>query len=350
MGRIKWKLTKMTFFQQIRNYIVFFILFGLWSAWEDSKYTLQINLSSFLSITIVFGEFFSAYFLNKFYTFNSLSNIVANLIYIFIITSNLIMVIESFYKKGAQTKFIQNMTHIDHLFNTKLKVTVPYYKEKGEIFMWCLIMSLIVFLNHIIFAWYMYHLNLNIQFYFVALYSYSVVNLLRPIQLTFFICLLRSRLILINEELKGIQNVINAQSSNVNQRKSNGYNIRNGLILEENSINNRLMTLKLIYEELFESCELINEAFGWSLLANTTGTFTDFISHSYWGYMCRHNFGKLIITINFFASKITTLGTLAFYCSSCFQQVSFLNNSIKLNLFCKRQAIFILESSSWSQS
>lgn len=318
----------MAFFKQMQNYILFFILFGLWSTWKNLKYKIQIRVCSFLSIILVLVGFSVAY-IYKFYNFNSLSNTLANLIYIFIVITHLIIVVESIYRKYAQTKLIQNLSLVDYLFNTKSNVIVSYNKEKCEIFIKCsILVSVLIFVN-LIFILYTYFQNLHFNFFYVKMFSYSLMHL-RSWQITFFVHLLRIRLILINDELKNIQNELRVQFNDVNQSDDN-CSVRQDMISTNLSINDRLMNLKRIYGELYEVCELINRVFGWSLLTNTTVTFINFTSISYWGYICRYNFGRLIISFNILVPMITTLGMLTFHCSSCFQRVSYLNFQLDSN-------------------
>lgn len=327
-GSVK-RIKNMAFFKQMQNYILLFILFGLWSTWENLKYKIQIRVCSFLCIIIVLVGFSIAY-IYKFYNFNSLSNTLANLLYIFIVITHLIIVVESIYQKDAQAKLIQNLSIVDHLFNIKSNVNISYHKDKCELFRKCSVLVLVLILINLIFILYTNFLSLYFNFYYVTMYSYSMMHL-RLIQITFFVHLLRSRLILINVELKDIQNELRVQFNNVNQ--SDDCCARQDLISTNLSINDRLMNLKRIHGELYESCELINSTFGWSLLTNTMETFINFTANSYWGYMCRNNFGRLIIAITVLVPMTTTLGTLAYNCSSCFQHVSYFNIHLDFNQF-----------------
>lgn len=310
----------MVFFKQMRIYFFFFIFFGLWSTWENLKYKLQIKVCSFFSIALVFVWSLTAYFLNNFYAFNSLSNTVANFMFILIVITHLTIVVESFCQKEAQVKLIQNITLSDQLFNTKLKVIMPYHREKCEIFARGFILILTVLLAKIIIAIYAWDKKLNFSFMYPAIYSILILRL-RSIQILFFVYLLRNRLILINDELKNIQSALNVQ---FNEARSSCCIASKILISSKSSvkisINDRIMYLKQIYKELYESCELINKAFGWSLLSVTTQAFVDFTSNCYWGYLRLQYFRGF--SINLLVPDILLLGTLAFYCSSCFQYVS----------------------------
>lgn len=318
----------MVFFKEMRNYIVFFILFGLWSIWINSKFKIPIRVCSFLSIALVFCGFSSAYFFDKFYASNTLSNVVANLLFIFVIITHSIIIIESISKKKAQTKLIQSLSLADHLFNTKSNVMISYQKERCEIFIRCFVLvSIVIFIN-IFVALYAYYLDLDYKLLYPPMYSYFVLCS-RSAQIIFFISLLRNRLILIVEELKDIQKILNTQSDDVNPRivnprKSDSRHTRIQLAssssLARRSIHDRLLSLKQIYTELYRSCEQIRKAFGWSLLVIITQAFVEFTSNSYWGFLCLNDFKVILIYL--MDSEVILVGALAYYCSSCFEYVS----------------------------
>lgn len=142
------------------------------------------------------------------------------------------------------------------------------------------------------------------------MYSYLVICL-RSIQVIFFVCLLRSRLILIIQELKDIQCALNSMQSN---ELNLSYPLRRFSIID------RLLNMKRIYGELYESCEQISEAFGLSLLIISTQAFFEFTLNFYWGYMCLLDIGDLITYL--LEPEAILVGILAFYCSSCVQYVS----------------------------
>ena len=144
---------------------------------------------------------------------------------------------------------------------------------------------------------------------------------LRSAQIIFFVCLLRSRLILVIKELKDIQNLLNIQSNDINRRKSVGRDTRIQLVLlDGHSIYDRLLSLKQIYAELYRSCEQIRKAFGFSLLVITTQAFVEFTTNSYWGYLRLNDFK--VFFIHLFEPQLILVGVLAFYCSSCHNYVS----------------------------
>lgn len=333
----------------MRAYFLFLILFGLWSTWANSKYKAQIRVCSFVSVALVLICSSTAYFMNNFYVNNSLSNAVINCMYIFVILTHWIIIVESICQKSAQTKLIQNLSLCDEIFKTTLKVMIQYRKEKCKIFTQGFGLISILLIVKIIIALYAWYRNLKFAFMYPAMYTIFILRL-RPIQIIGFVYLLQNRLILIVEELKDIQNT---QSNGINQRKSNCCRTSSDSISSDPSVKcsiyDRLINLKQIYSILYETSQLINQAFGYSLLISSTQIFVDFTSNCYWGYLRLQYFRGH--SINLFFPDILLLCILAFYCTSCFQYVSNLFNrqfgicSVEEDPF-----IVISESSYWSES
>lgn len=192
-----------------------------------------------------------------FYANNSISNAISNLLYILLAMTHLIIVIESIYQKVAQSKFIENLSKFDRLFSSKAKVQISYNNEKIEILKRFCMIATIVIIIYINFLYTTYNRNLYYNFVRVSVFSYITTNL-RAIQLVFLVCLLRRRLILINKELKDIQDVQRIEC-----------NTQCGLISNHLSVNDRIMNLKQMYHELYESCECLNVAFGWSISSSS---------------------------------------------------------------------------------
>lgn len=284
------------FFKQIKYYVVFFISFGLWSSYPNSKYRLLIDVCSFLWMSIVFLSLFLAYYLDKIFPFDSVTNTISNLLYIFLMMTYFITVAESYSQKEAQKNLIQNISRVDFLFSTKLKVKIPYKKEKCELLIRCsAFVSIVVFVNLLFCT---YRKNTYFNFMYATMFSNFVICL-RIIQMIFFVHLLRNRLILINKELKNIQNEFGIMQT-VGKNRREFKNQNTGSDKQRWTLNNlskidRIINAKHIYSELTESFELINKAFGCSLTMITTQSFTKFTANFYWGYFCVHDLNDLII-------------------------------------------------------
>lgn len=308
----------MAFFRQIRVYIVFFIICGHWSLWQNSKYSLQIKLVSLLSIALVIFDFLSVFILDKIYDFNSLSNIIANLWFTAIVNTNLIILFETIYQKKAQANLIRNLSLVDELFSAKSNAMQSYAKEKREIFSRYFALLAIIISVDLTILFYTYYEDIYFNLMYPGMYLNTMMRL-RPIQILFFVYLIRNRLIMVNEELKNIQKAVISSKSNKTLSSNNNH------LSEEQSINCQLLNLKQIYGALYDSCELCRMIFGCGLVAFTMQTFTEFTSNCYWGYVCLNEHNCLLT--NLLVPNILLLGTLAFYCSSCYQNViHYINN------------------------
>lgn len=196
--------------------------------------------------------------------------------YILFDSTHLTIIVESICKKGCQAKLIENLSLCDYIFKTNLHNSFQYRKEKREIFTRGSILISITFLVKIIIATYAWRQKLEFAFMYPVVYSIFILRL-RPIQITFFVYLLRNRLILIIEELKNIQSMLSTQCNDVSQAKPDVCHTENDSTFIR-QLPDRLISLKRIYTELYDSCEQLNQAFGWSITIITMQVFVDFTS------------------------------------------------------------------------
>lgn len=295
--------SKMEFFKHIRSYIVIFIFFGLWTSIEHFKYKQPLRICLAFSLISLFCLFSFTLYSNPFYTFTTISNTVANSLFWLFMLTHLAIVLESISQRKAQTKIIKKFTFVDQLFKTMLNITFPYRQERREILI--IIVTSASVISSIMVAVCVYsYSTYSTGFTFHFMYSTWIIRL-RIIQVIFFVCLLRNRLNLINHQLKNIPNIWNTQDDGEDRTQ----------------IFRMLLNLKRIYGKLFDICELINRAFGLSLLAVMTHSFIDFTSDCYWMYLAKQDYGK----IWFFASAqiqiAIILSSLAHYCSTCYHEV-----------------------------
>lgn len=204
----------MTFFKQIRVYIIIFILFGLFTTFQNDKYKLLLRVHSVFSILIWFCIFSFAVYSNKFYAFTTISNTVANLMYLMISFTHLIIIIESILYSKAQLRTIHKLSRIDQLFKSKLKINVPYKEEKRKIFIRnVIVLSILAGMKGFL-ALYLFYHNRWYCFIWISLYS-QLILYLRFLQILFFLWLMETRLNVINYELKSIQRHQNAPAENI---------------------------------------------------------------------------------------------------------------------------------------
>lgn len=325
-------VAKRTFFDEIRGFIAFFLIFGLWPVWRNSKYNWLLIIYSFFSIFIVFFIFVSAIFVEKVLEKNALSKAVAYSFLYTILITHLIIVVQSLIQRKFQMKLIQKFTHVDRLFHTKLQVLISYRKEKRILFLRFALMLATYIGIKVALMIHLYTIDNPKSFWYHCLYSIWITRL-RCVQVLCFVHLLRARLILVNDKIKEILTARNLYTGN-----GNGWcaisNIRNTTFIldktmPKSSIYDQLLNLKQIYGELYEICEIINVTYGWSLLAILTQCFIDFTRNSYWTFLALQqttaDLSTAIDCISLLIPVVIVLSLFAYYCSSCSRHVSIRN-------------------------
>lgn len=285
---------KTTFVEEMRGFTAFFQIFGLWPTWQTTKYKSLLTIYSICSILSVFVIFLSAIYVNKLLEDNTLSTAVASWFLFTVLATHLIIVLQSLFYRKAQMKLLQKFSQVDRLFNAKLQISMSYRKEKKALFMrFCILLITFVAIKVglLIHLHYMQRLG---SFWYHCLFSVWIMRL-RCFQVLFFVYLLRSRLILINDKLKKLLIVRNSHSGNATNEWHSIADTKNIIFVLDTSSSSAkyitydiLLNVKQIYGELYEICELINVTFGWSLLAIITQCFIDFTSNSYWTFLVRH--------------------------------------------------------------
>lgn len=307
------------FFDQMRNYIVYFQVFGLWSSWKNHKYKMLLKAHSVFPITIVFFSYMSAYFFNQFFEQTTLSSTISTGLFITVLIAHLIITIETFVRCCSQLALVQKFSLVDRMFNTKLLICIPYRKEKWDFFIRNSTLVFFVVSVKIFVIVYTVAEERVINFLYFLMYSNWILHL-RAIQVLFFVYLVRSRLFLIDKEITDVRSALAARLNYKNEWQT--------ILLMQKLAFSRIYHLKQIYGELYEINELINKTFGWSLLALMTQGFLDFIVNCYVVFTVLDaliiDYWALTISIVLLVPNIITISTVAFYCSSCFQSVRML--------------------------
>lgn len=317
---------RVTFFHQIRLFLIFFMIFGIWPSWQNDTYRYPLIAYSIYSISIVFGIFTSAFFVYDVIEENSLSNVVAYSFLLSILATHLIIQIEALFKRNSQMKLITKLDYIDHLFSSCLHVSMPYKRETCALILRMGIFIGILLGIKTVFIVYLQYSDSS-NFWLHNFYSIWIMRL-RCMQVLFFVYLLRARITALSDKMLEILQMNGWQHG----AKRNGKGQMKNVIFVLNSIDpvdsvyEQLYYVKQIYGELFELGSIVSCAFGWSLLAILTQIFIDFVSNSYWTFRALEDvfmdFTKCVDCILLIVSIIFTLGTLAFYCASCTQRVS----------------------------
>lgn len=310
----------MAFFNQNRNFFIFFILFGLWTSWQTSKCKLVLHFYSIFSILQIILNFSLAIIFDRLYNSESLSNIVANFWFILSIFTHLIIVLESIYQNKMQLKLIQSVSIVDRIFAIKLCVKIPYRNEKHRLFMCVFMLMSIEIVTKLFFEIFssLYHKQLHKLFY-VTLHS-ELMIVLKLAQVLFFVSIIDARLGLINKKLIEFQhpNTVQITDKKLFKNKNKKKLTKLRALF---SVYNQLLNLKKIYRELYDICERIGQSFGWSLLMVIVYIFANLSLSSYWVFMNLTIHHDSLFNWIALVRYLTVLGAVAMYCSSCCHHV-----------------------------
>lgn len=308
----------MFFTSRNKHFLGFFALFGLWSSWHNSKIKLLLKIFSVALITLLFIVFSLTVLIDRFRDFTALSNIVFNVLVVFLFVTHLVILLESILKHEAQGKLIKTFSEVDRLFYAEIGTAIPYRSEKYAIFLRLLILTLIEVIVKATIVITLLFSSSDKKFAFFALYSNFIICL-RLVQIICFMYLLQKRVELVNTELMDIHNLISYK--NQIQQTANHETNNKPIRYLRNSMYTRLLSLKRIYGNLFEICEQINETFGWSLLTMVIFIFATVTFELYWAYVSLNDAATALVCLFFSVPICITLGTLAYICSSCCQLV-----------------------------
>lgn len=202
----------------------------------------------------------------------------------------MILILQAFVSRFDLKKILTEIGDIDEIFQIKLHRPIDYTAMKKKYFFK---FSVIMLISKGLLIFLLIFLVLGSRksaclFWLHVSFSLVVVNV-RCVQNIFFVDLLRERLEFINQRLLDISQRNSKQSKLIMYVES--YDPRSkkpGPMREEF---NEVLALKQIYGMIWNASMLLNDCFGWSVLAIVTRSFIGFTSHGYWLFL---GFEKLI--------------------------------------------------------
>lgn len=302
----------MAFFQQMRSYFILFVVLGLWTCWPNSKRKRLLRFYSVFSVALIFLNFITTLIFKRFYSFLTLSDLIANFLFISAVLTHLIIILESIYQNRTQMELLKKFSIVNYLFLKRLRLKLFQHSEKRMIFMRLLLM----FAVQLVFRIFITVLGTNWQwqfdFLYVALFPELIVGF-KLIQILFFVYTMNIHLSMISKQLNRIEN----------STETTRGAFRDGTA--KLSIFKRILVLKQIYGELHDICDRIGITFAWSLLTIILYIFINLTFNSYWVFLNLTQIKNLVLNVILMAPNFIVLSTVAMYCSSSAQQVSLIN-------------------------
>lgn len=308
----------MAFFTQMRSYFILFVLFGFWTCWPNSKYDRLLRCYSVFSVVLVALNFISTLIFKRFYSFLTLSDLIANFLFISAVLTHLIIIIESIYQNKTQMDLLKKFSIVNYLFRKKLKLKLFQYNEKRRIFVRLLVMIIV----QLVFRTFITVLGTNwkwkFDFLYVALFPELIVGF-KLIQILFFVYTMNIHLCLINKQLLCIENSTERVRGLYQDGNLKCDNMKSSTF-------RRIFALKQIYGELHDICDRISITFAWSLLAIILYIFINLTFNSYWVFINLTQIKNLVLNVILMTPNFIVLSTVAVYCSSSSQQVSLIKS------------------------
>lgn len=294
-----------------RSFIILFKLFALapFSTHPTIRYFLY--LYSFFQISMIFVIGFAVVCWKDLIEKNAMSTMVNYLFLMGIASTHFIIVLQAFATRCNQLRLLQSITEIDIIFQEELSITVPAgRRENRSIWIRFFAILIVISLIHIFLTCYLYFDNTE-DFLYLVHYSFLLM-LVRYVQTLFYMFLLCNRLNVIDGEL--LKFVC-----------SEG-NLASGSFIRSLRYE-RLLNLKRIYGKLHDFNQILNDTFGWSLLAMFTHWFINFTTYSYWMFMAFYGITidcTLIVICVCLLLEVMIVTIYFIYCSStCAQMVKF---------------------------
>lgn len=306
-----------SFFNEIAYFVLFFRVAGISYFARNPIHSVVLTIYCVLNISAIILIFISALFINQVVQENSLSSLVGGLVFIALCIAHLIIIIQSFATRNKQLGVCDKFSEIDSMFENKLNMTVNYSDMKRKSFLKLLISIIIVTVLPVAVILNNYFTGDPIGYYAHCLYSTIVIRL-RCLQNMLYVDMVSERLKLVNEKLEEIIKSNREDTTMVMFiDKYYDYGRKPGF--------NQILSLKIIYGKIWDIMNLINDCYGWSLLAISTQYFIDFTSNGYWLFLSLENLlsrAFMITCILNIIPCVFIMTLLAYSCYCCSQNVN----------------------------
>lgn len=331
-------------YNEIWKFIFIFQIFALCPFGRNRFQNYILSLCSLLYFVLLAIFSLVAMFNNRIiHDSNAISAMVVGLIFLSNSLTMVIIILQAFVSRYDLKKFLTEISCIDEMFCVKLHRMVDYTGLKRK---YSLKVGVELLITKGLFLFIVMFLAFGSRqpfflFWLPISFSCGVINM-RCIQNIFFVDLLRERLEFLNQRL-----------TEISQRRSKDRKLL--LYIEAHDHRNRLsrtqsvldefgevLALKRIYSMIWNASILLNNCFGWSVLAIVTRSFIGFICHGYWLFL---GFRKLIdfdlivdTTVNFvfIAMQVSSLCLSCYNCTICVSahvnNRKFLNFAVMLSL------------------
>lgn len=307
-----------SFFKEFRFFLILFQIFGLALNSDHRSIRCCLWVYSFLQILVCPIIFLFVIYL-QIGIESALSTTVVYLSVLVIAVTHLIIALHTFLTHSKQLTLLKTVAAIDVMFQRKLKYSVCYAEEVRLI--WLKLLGLII--ATLLFRGYNVYIvqsMIHADYLYPCYYS-ELLIFFKQVQCLFFVFLLKNRLNLLQTNLLEIAADENSENDSHHEIIGSSENSFDKLLKYE-----QLLYFKRIYGKLYDINQLINDSFGWSLLAIFAKYFIDFTTNAYWLFisLCRSDVEYYLVVACICIMLLTLLLAIIFAraCFACTKTVS----------------------------
>lgn len=282
------KSNKLT--REVRYFLLSFKLFGLSPFAKDDKWKIVLLLYSIFLLGVTISLVCSAFlFCNIFQQASSetLVSFVSQLVFSGLIVTNIIILLQAVLFRPEAIQIEDRFNEIHRLMIEKLSVDISGADIRRR-FLWKIV-SIVLFLVIGI------ALNIGALTFYEESLGYLLHSLwplviirARCIHNIFLVDLITEYLTYFNRILMNIIATANKEELN-QERFLIDYTKTDFRHLTHKTPYTELMVLKDVYGYIWDITNLINDTFGWSLLAVATQNFIEFTCNGYWLFLAMDN-------------------------------------------------------------
>lgn len=255
---------KNIFSEEMRIFVNIFQLFSLYPFSSNAVGNVMLKFFSAFNIFLIAGIFFSAFFVFPvLQDSQDLSLLVGGLVFNGLLITHLINVLQAFTSRHDQSTIYQKFDEIDYMLQNHLLVNINYASLRQKLLFKYLIIELALTIIHVTSITSTVINNLFFSYYLHLILPIFVIRI-RCIQNMFYVDLIKEKLDVLNKKLEEIivKNRDKVAFILVSEKLQ-----KFGKKDSKTTLYDQLMTLKQIYGKVWDVSNLINDCFGWSLLA-----------------------------------------------------------------------------------
>jgi 7tm Chemosensory receptor len=217
---------------------------------------------------------------------DSLSAMVETLVFIGVIFTSIINVIQAWFTRAEQFQINEKFDEIDDHIQDQMHHLIDHAVAKRKIYKkYALILLLLLIIQTVFYA---YNINLNSIRYWLTLTFPVFVLRLRCLQILFYLDSMNLKLQLLCDMLRVL--VQQNQIADYFQKREklqtfkqiNEYYDFGAKRISKVPVFDQLVIMKQIYGKVWDISNLINDCFGWSLLVLIAQNFIEFTCNGYW--------------------------------------------------------------------